>query len=53
VTWATAPRKPSAYKAKPAIERVFARLSDENLVIARRPKDDASGLLLTPVVVKN
>jgi hypothetical protein len=40
------------YGSKPAIERVLARISDENLDIARRLNDDASGLLLTPLWLK-
>lgn len=40
------------YNSKPAIDRVFARLSDESLDIARRLNDDASGLLLTPLWLK-
>ena len=40
------------YDTKPVIDRVFARLSDENLDIARRLNDEASGLLLTPLWLK-
>jgi hypothetical protein len=40
------------YDSKPAIDRIFARVSDENLDIARRLNDDASGLLLTPLWLK-